>query len=88
VMMRHYSSIKREVLIDECAGCGGIWLNAGELERIRGEFSSSQERERATQEYLSSVFEPKAADSRSRRKPGRNKDQGLDERYFTDQSEE
>lgn len=25
-----------KILIDQCAGCGGIWLDAGELEEVAG----------------------------------------------------
>ena len=36
-MRRRFYSPKRRVEIDECPRCGGIWLDAGELERIRVE---------------------------------------------------
>ena len=36
-MRRRFYSPKRRVEIDECPQCGGIWLDAGELERIRAE---------------------------------------------------
>jgi len=26
----------QKILIDQCAGCGGIWLDAGELEDVAG----------------------------------------------------
>lgn len=26
----------QKILIDQCAGCGGIWLDAGELEEVAG----------------------------------------------------
>ena len=26
-MMRHFFSVKRSIEVDECAGCGGIWLD-------------------------------------------------------------
>src|SRR5215212_10048016 len=35
VMMRHFSSVKRRVTLDECPSCGGFWLDAGELAAIR-----------------------------------------------------
>lgn len=31
----------QKVLIDQCAGCGGIWLDAGELEEVAGRESGS-----------------------------------------------
>ncbi len=34
---RHYFSAKRHVQVDQCPGCGGYWLDAGELEQIREE---------------------------------------------------
>jgi len=36
-LMRHFISPKREVEVDECPNCGGYWLDAGELARIRAE---------------------------------------------------
>lgn len=34
---RHFFSAKRRVEVDECPGCGGYWLDAGELASIREE---------------------------------------------------
>lgn len=56
VMMRHFFSVKKEVQVDECPGCGGFWLDAGELRKIRSLFNTEQERERAAEEYFSKVF--------------------------------
>jgi Zn-finger nucleic acid-binding protein len=36
-LKRHYYSPRRQVEVDECPGCGGYWLDAGELEKIREE---------------------------------------------------
>ena len=35
VMMRRYYSPLKIIEIDECPGCGGIWLDTGELEKIQ-----------------------------------------------------
>ena len=56
VMMRHFFSVKKEVEVDECPGCGGFWLDAGELCKIRILFDTEQERERAAEEYFSEIF--------------------------------
>jgi Zn-finger nucleic acid-binding protein len=56
VMMRHFSSSKKEVEIDECPNCCGIWLDTGELEKIRGLFSSEEEKKAAAEEYLSNAL--------------------------------
>jgi|SRR6185369_14136680 len=36
-LARHFFSGKRAVEVDECPNCGGYWLDAGELEKIREE---------------------------------------------------
>jgi len=56
VMMRHFFSVKKEVEVDECPGCGGFWLDAGELGKIRSLFDTQEERHRAAHEYFSEVF--------------------------------
>jgi Zn-finger nucleic acid-binding protein len=56
VMMRHFFSVKKAVELDECPGCGGMWLDAGELGQIRGLYSSEEERRQAAQEYFDEVF--------------------------------
>ncbi len=55
VMMRHFFSAKRQVVVDECPNCGGRWLDPGELRTIRTEYASEKERERAASEYFSEV---------------------------------
>jgi Zn-finger nucleic acid-binding protein len=47
VLMRHFFSAKRAVTVDECPTCAGIWLDAGELRRIRDEYGSESERRKA-----------------------------------------
>jgi Zn-finger nucleic acid-binding protein len=47
VLMRHFSSATRAVTIDECPTCAGVWLDSGELERIRAEQVSPEDRHRA-----------------------------------------
>jgi len=36
-LRRHFFSAKRRIEVDECPGCGGYWLDAGELAQIRAE---------------------------------------------------
>ena len=56
VMMRHFFSVKKKVEVDECGGCAGIWLDAGELRHIRTLFKTEDERHAAAQEYFEDVF--------------------------------
>ena len=44
VMRRRYYSPQRILEIDDCPSCGGIWLDAGELETLREIFLSDSER--------------------------------------------
>jgi len=56
VMMRHFFSVKKGVEVDECPGCAGFWLDAGELRKIRGLFKTEEERHRAAEEYFEEIF--------------------------------
>lgn len=57
-MMRHFFSVKKEVEIDTCAGCAGVWLDTGELARIRSLFSSEEEKTEAAREVFDDMFGP------------------------------
>lgn len=57
VMMRHFFSVKRQVLVDECPKCGGFWLDSGELAKIRSEFSSETAKEAAAEQYFSEILQ-------------------------------
>ena len=61
VLMRHFSSATRAVTIDECPTCAGVWLDSGELERIRSEHISAEDRRRA----MTKVFEEGNVDGRT-----------------------
>ena len=56
IMTRHFFSVKKQVKVDECPGCGSFWLNAGELGRIRSLFNTEEEKNKAAEEYFSEVF--------------------------------
>ncbi len=36
-LRRHFFSAQKQVEVDHCPNCGGYWLDAGELEKIRAE---------------------------------------------------
>ena len=40
-MLRHKASPKRTVEIDHCPGCGGYFLDHGEIQQIRANYSSA-----------------------------------------------
>jgi hypothetical protein len=65
-MLKHFFSVKREVEIDECPGCGGIWLDAGELRQIREQFESEEERRGAAEQLFGEVFADQLKEQSSR----------------------
>lgn len=58
VMLRNFFSVKKEVEVDHCAGCGGYWLDAGELTRIHKEFPTAKDRLDATKKILDQISAP------------------------------
>ena len=59
VMMRRFYSPKMQVEIDECPACGGIWLDAEELEQIRVLFPNSGDYEATQKAFISNVLSSK-----------------------------
>ncbi len=56
VMSRHFMSAKMEVAVDECPGCGGHWVDFGELTLIRRQYASEADRKAAADEYFDEIF--------------------------------
>lgn len=56
VMMRRYYSPARDIEIDECPKSGGIWLDPGELCRLRELFPTEADRKAAVQSYVSEAL--------------------------------
>jgi Zn-finger nucleic acid-binding protein len=56
IMMRHFASVNKDVEVDECPGCGGVWLDAGELGRIRDQFATEEERREAFEQSFGTQF--------------------------------
>ncbi len=65
IMMRHFFSIKRSTEVDECPSCAGFWIDAGELQKIRQEFTSDEARDQAALAYFGDVFNNDLAKLRS-----------------------
>jgi Zn-finger nucleic acid-binding protein len=61
VMMRHFWSVKRGVVVDECTKCEGVFLDPGELAQIRSEYGSDTERHQAAHEYYREMFDTQLA---------------------------
>jgi hypothetical protein len=54
-LKRHFFSRKRQVQVDECPGCGGYWLDAGELEQIRDETEETKFVEKVRQSTVTTA---------------------------------
>ena len=48
--------LKKEVTVDECPKCAGIWMDHGELGQIRSQFDSEEERKKAAESYFQEIF--------------------------------
>lgn len=64
-MQRHYFSVRRQVQVDECPACGGFWLDAGELGRIRALFASEESAREAAQVLFAGLVEEHFAGERA-----------------------
>ena len=74
VLMRSFYSPKMQVEIDTCPSCGGVWLDPGDLGRMRALFGSEEEREQYVQTFVEEVSlkelgEMKATPEHGDRKP-------------------
>lgn len=66
IMMQHFFDVKRQVVVDECPKCAGVWLDVGELATIRKEFSTEEERRRAAEKYFDDIFGKQLAELHAR----------------------
>ncbi len=64
-LMRHSFSVRHRVQVDECGKCGGIWLDAGELARIRSLFPTEAERKETARRTFEERFGPELAAMRA-----------------------
>ena len=51
-MVKNFTSASKEIAVDDCYNCGGKFLDYGELEKIRMQFSTAQERTNTTREKI------------------------------------
>lgn len=75
VMARRFFSVRMDVEIDECPKCGGVWLDHGELAKVREQFDSDEEMQEAAAAHFSQVlgkeFAAMAAESKQDRQRAR-----------------
>lgn len=59
-MVKNPTSVKGEVIIDECYTCGGKFLDHGELTKIRAEYATEKDRSQAAIQAF--LYSPEAAE--------------------------
>jgi Zn-finger nucleic acid-binding protein len=65
-MARHSFGPAGEVCAAECPRCGGVWLERGELSRVRQAFVLSGLREEATRRWLAEHAAPRLGEMAAR----------------------
>ncbi len=51
-LIRRAYSIKEQIEVDQCSKCSGIWLDVGELNQIRSEYDTEEQRQKSADEFL------------------------------------
>jgi len=57
-LVKNYCSSKHEIEIDECYGCGGKFFDRGELETMRAQYETEEERVEAVNALMLKVAAP------------------------------
>ena len=60
-MMQHFASVRREVTVDECPNCAGYFLDYGELNQIRVQYETEEERSKAAESLFADLFDDSIA---------------------------
>ncbi len=83
-MVKNFASSLHQIQIDECYGCGGKFLDNGELQKIRAQFETEQDRaEAAIKELYNAVggkldaLDAEWAAAKARRSPLQNLFNGM-----------
>lgn len=54
-LVKNFSSVKREIQIDECYSCGGKFLDNSELQQFRQEYITEKDRSDDTVKFMYSI---------------------------------
>ena len=56
IMCRNFSSIKKQIQVDDCYMCGEKFLDNGELQKIRNEYETDQARLEAVLDFVNDAI--------------------------------
>ena len=66
VLVRQFLDHRNQVEIEQCWSCGGIWFDAGELQRLRNQYTTYEERTKAANGYCEQVIDEYEKASKAR----------------------
>ena len=72
-MVKNFSSIKKEIQIEECYSCGGKFLDNNELLKIREEFATEKERSDEMMSFVYQTIGPELKEAQMARDAARAK---------------
>ncbi len=61
LLFRHFFSKLHDVEVEQCAKCGGFWVDPGELATLRARFPDAEKRKRAAEDYFQAIFDERIA---------------------------
>ncbi len=70
-MHAHKYTSAKEVSVDECYGCGGFFLDSGELTDIRDQYMSEEERDAYVDKLLADIPEFKEMEEETKKEKAR-----------------
>ncbi len=56
ILARQFFDTKNEVEIDLCWSCGGLWLDPGEINKIRLQYETHSQRAAAADQYINDII--------------------------------
>jgi len=60
-LVRQYFDSASKVEVDLCWSCGGLWVDTGELKRVRSQFKTAAERQKAGDAFVAGVLSQHSA---------------------------
>jgi Zn-finger nucleic acid-binding protein len=76
-MMQHFFSVRKEIEVDTCGGCAGVWLDTNELGSIRRQFKTEAERKQAFEDHFKDLFGAELAKAVAEREQRSEKAQNI-----------
>lgn len=56
-LVRQFIDVKHDIEIDQCWSCSGIWFDPGEVNDLRSQYETYEDRQKAVNEYVDQYME-------------------------------